>query len=917
MNNKLKMEVSLQTNFSKVSAEVKEVGSNISGLSQTVQQVEKNLKDVGSTVQGVGTESNTHLKRIGDGIDRNIVKQLKSINAAAVVDIFRDLADVLAGLSAPALTFEQSMADLSAITGATGQELEDLGRTAREVGKQSGLGAAESARAFAVLAGQIDVPTEQLKELQRQTITLAQAGAIPLEIAASAVAGTLNQFGLQAGESARVVNVLAAGSRAGGAEVNDLAESMKIVGAAANGAGVSLEETAGAIEVLANNNTKGAEAGTALRNVILALQTRLGIDTSKEGLAGGLAIVNERLNAIQDPVERTTFLTKAFGRENVTAAQFLLQNAQSLHVMTAQVTGTNAAVEQAEIRNDTWAHKIEVARAKMDDLKISLAGATGALLPMASVMSEQMVSISMLVPLYQQLSSVVSRYATAETLATVKRNLAMIAQGQLNAVMAANPIGAVVAALGLLAGAFTLAYKHNEEFRGSVDRAKVKLQEMWVRIREALMPAIAALGNAVIGFFEGPAGQYLSWYLDFYTKYLAGIVNLIAKIIEGLTKFNQFTVGWNLITGHHDRNVENVRSFFGIEGKQPAPTPEPSPMIPAGRAGELLRMGRERVGANITTEAGILKDIKLLKMGIEKTDGEDKKQLQELLAYDERRLAAMQRQRRERELASMVPDIQVPTGGGAAAAVGAISETTQKSNKVQQELREYVNRLKELAAQEPGISAVAGAAERFREAWAPKDAEAPAFVSEIEQVPVKAIPTLKQMQEAARQTAGEVGGALNSIGSAMGAFGNVLGDGAAAWLRWGQQVLSSISQVLPQLAALFSANMGAAVSGLFASESFKGVIGIITAVAGVASMIATVASVPRKFASGGIVYGPTYGMVGEYPGAASNPEVIAPLSKLRGLLGGGHSDLGGEVRFRIEGRTLVGILSKEERYRKM
>ena len=73
-----------------------------------------------------------------------------------------------------------------------------------------------------------------------------------------------------------------------------------------------------------------------------------------------------------------------------------------------------------------------------------------------------------------------------------------------------------------------------------------------------------------------------------------------------------------------------------------------------------------------------------------------------------------------------------------------------------------------------------------------------------------------------------------------------------------------------------------------------------------------------KFANGGIAYGPTLGLFGEYAGAKSNPEVVAPLDRLRSLMGlnGPTSGGGGEVKFRIEGRTLVGLMEKMERYDK-
>ena len=85
-------------------------------------------------------------------------------------------------------------------------------------------------------------------------------------------------------------------------------------------------------------------------------------------------------------------------------------------------------------------------------------------------------------------------------------------------------------------------------------------------------------------------------------------------------------------------------------------------------------------------------------------------------------------------------------------------------------------------------------------------------------------------------------------------------------------------------------------------------VGPALAIAAVASVLASLASLP-KFAGGALVYGPTVGLMGEYAGASSNPEVIAPLNKLRGILGEGRGR--SEVKFRIEGRELVGILNKQ------
>ena len=66
------------------------------------------------------------------------------------------------------------------------------------------------------------------------------------------------------------------------------------------------------------------------------------------------------------------------------------------------------------------------------------------------------------------------------------------------------------------------------------------------------------------------------------------------------------------------------------------------------------------------------------------------------------------------------------------------------------------------------------------------------------------------------------------------------------------------------------------------------------------------------FAKGGVVSGPTLALVGEYAGASNNPEVIAPLDKLRSMIQP-HGGIGGNVRFEIEGRKLVGVISNTTR----
>lgn len=104
-----------------------------------------------------------------------------------------------------------------------------------------------------------------------------------------------------------------------------------------------------------------------------------------------------------------------------------------------------------------------------------------------------------------------------------------------------------------------------------------------------------------------------------------------------------------------------------------------------------------------------------------------------------------------------------------------------------------------------------------------------------------------------------------------------------------------------------------AAAGFFAAHAYIPFVGAEIAAGYVGLMKGVVAGV-RAFADGGIAYGPTLGLFGEYPGASSNPEVVAPLSDLKNLLGTGDTgSRGGVVEFRIKGRNLEGVLKKRNK----
>lgn len=950
------------------------------------EELEKEINETTSKTT-TATKETENFGSTGAGAAQRFASALRTIELTSIIQQVQMVTSALGGLAEPAMTFEQSMADLSAITGSVGEELEDLTKTARKVGMESGLGAAESARAFAILAGQIDVPIEQLKELQRQTILLAQAGALPLEDAANAVAGTINQFGYEASEASRVVNVLAAGSRAGGSEVVDLAESFKVTGAAAHSAGVALEETAAALEILAQNNTKGAEAGTAMRNMLIAMQTKLGIDISKTGFAGGLDIIRHKLNTMGSETERATFLAKSFGRENIVAAQYLLENADAVRAMTAEVTGTNSALEQAEIRNETWAHKMEVARAKMDEMLISLGNVTGSILPMGAIVGEQIGKFAMLTPLIVQAGNAIRGLGLKTIIATG-------IQHGFNVALSANPIGAVILAVTALVAAVVYAYKHIDGFKQEINALWASVKKLWSSLKGDLMPVFEAVGKVIKGvvmlYVQLLAKQVqilarmwrwvidavqsvIDWFNNLspsvksVISVLNHLLNPIQHIIDGFEMLGKVmdavfgappTDGVQAMTDQvkaftaslDDNTRAQVANFLAqskgkslmamISGntdlaKDIAKQTEGMDLFSiAKNGGKILGQSLSKLGYNgakeedketnpttirlkdkdkkedkekvynLTTIEGLQNNIQKLQEKLNKSTAAEAVELQKVIDKYEEMLDLLKRTI-STQAKDALPLVKVKWGE-TVNLKGEVTERRDALGRTQQEAKAENSKSLGTLISKEALNAPKELYEGYKK-----------YLNKIHQTWDKTVDKMQKPFTQISKLAGNVGAIMQNLGQQME---DSMLQAAGAWLQWGANLASTIAEAMPHLLALFKANMSVSVSETTKSQAGIPVVGPMLALASVASIIAALTNIPTPtaFANGGVVSGPTYALVGEYAGASNNPEVIAPLSKLREYITpAGSNHQGGEVAFKIEGRTLVGLLNKEAKYHKL
>lgn len=152
---------------------------------------------------------------------------------------------------------------------------------------------------------------------------------------------------------------------------------------------------------------------------------------------------------------------------------------------------------------------------------------------------------------------------------------------------------------------------------------------------------------------------------------------------------------------------------------------------------------------------------------------------------------------------------------------------------------------------------------------------------------------------------------LTSLGTAIG---EMIAGEEQAFQKFGKAALASIAQFMKAFgsALITTAIASDAFQKLILANPMAAAAAGVALVAGSAIITAQLKKGPEfeKFADGGIVYGPTLGLMGEYPGARSNPEVIAPLDKLRDLITPSGGDGGFIASTHISGRDLAIVLHR-------
>lgn len=492
----------------------------VQGVERITRSVE-GLKKADAGLDWKGTEAGGKAAREsneGYTVLKATLANLASTAVTAAVGGIRDAASAVVEIGS---AFESSMSKVSALSGATGDNLAALESKARELGSTTTFSASQAADAlgYMALAGW---DTQAMLAGVGPVLSLAQAGELDLAAASDLVTDYLSAFNMTAEDTGRMVDVLAYAQANANTTVDGLGQAFKNCAANCNAAGMDVETTSAAIAMMANQGLKGAEAGTALTAVMRDMTQKMeagwiSIGGAKVAVADAegnfrdfadiLAEVEAATNGMGD-AEKAMALSSTFTADSIKAMNLLL-NAGSgeLSSFRDDLYGCAGAAEKA-------------AAAMTDNLQGDLAG-------MGSAFEELALKIydGVQAPLRSAVQFVTGSVVPALTWLVEHMDYVAVALGGVAAAVAAMNFGKVASALSavpkllagftggsilLVIGALTAlaagakwAYDNVQPFREAVNQLAMTLQSAFGPVVEQ---AAEAIGGILPAAAEGASG---------------------------------------------------------------------------------------------------------------------------------------------------------------------------------------------------------------------------------------------------------------------------------------------------------------------------------------------------------------------------------------------------------------------------
>lgn len=569
----------------------------VSGAKKITVSLEDIKKADGSlNWQGV-KDGESAAKKSGDGFTvlKGILANLATAGIAVAAGAVKDFCSEVVEIGQ---TFETSMSKVSALSGATGDDLATLEAKARELGASTTFSASQAADAlgYMTLAGW---DTEQMLAGVGSVLTLAQAGEMELAAASDLVTDYLSAFNMEASETARMVDVLAYAQANANTTVEGLGMAFKNCAANANAAGMDVETTSAAISMMANQGLKGSEAGTALNAVLRDMTAKMedgAIAIGEQSVAvmdaeGNyrdftdiLADVQAATNGMGD-AEKAAALQSTFTADSIKGLNLMLNaGADEMVGFRDELYGcAGAAEETAATMTDNLGGDLAAMNSAFEELSLKIYDGlqeplrsavkfiTGTVVPgiegfmawlttgtqefdeFGNVVGETASPLSQLASTVQSMVPVLAAaggallayegYSLAVTVAEKARAAATTlvdnATKLLNGTMKLNPIGIVITLIGALVAAFLYLWNTSEEFRN-----------FWIGVWDAVKAAVQPLADWVMANVITPL---VSKFQEFQTLF-AGLWDAIVANV---------TSAWEQIAPIVQAGMQVIQTIIG------------------------------------------------------------------------------------------------------------------------------------------------------------------------------------------------------------------------------------------------------------------------------------------------------------------------------------------------------------------
>ena len=333
-----------------------------------LDRYEKELNEAGDDVKGLGKDidsTNSEVEKASDGftVMKGVLANLVAQGIRLAITAFKDLATEVYNTGA---NFESAMSKVSAISGASADEMQKLTDKAKEMGEKTVFSATESAEAFNYMA-MAGWKTEDMLQGIEGIMNLAAASGEDLATTSDIVTDALTAMGYQAKDAGRLADVMAAASSNANTNVSLMGQTFQYAAPIVGALGYSMEDTAVAIGLMANSGIKGQKAGTALRSVLTRLSAppKECADAMQEL---GISLTDSAGN-MKSFKSVMTDLRKAFGNLSQTQQTQYAKSIAGQEAMSGLLAIVNAGTSD------------------FDKLTVAVEGSTGAASTMAKTMT--------------------------------------------------------------------------------------------------------------------------------------------------------------------------------------------------------------------------------------------------------------------------------------------------------------------------------------------------------------------------------------------------------------------------------------------------------------------------------------------------------------------------------------------------